>query len=135
MATKIGLTFSHTVCVCVGVYVFVRLKYMCTYYRAPKAREQRSSDCMWHSKTHVSAVSIAEGARAAVVGPICLGLHAASGEAASISISSQSNSLKFHIKVRNNYLYTFGKFQINRIDRTQTLPKRVVKIDIKATYL
>ena len=31
---------------CVGVYVFVRPKYnMCTYYRAPKARQQRSSDC------------------------------------------------------------------------------------------
>ena len=25
--------------------------------------------------------------------------------------------------------------EINRVDRTQTLPKRVVKIDIKATYL
>ena len=32
-------------CVCVGVYIFVRPKYMCTYYRAPKAREQRLSDC------------------------------------------------------------------------------------------
>ena len=32
-------------CVCVGVYVFVRPKYMCTYYRAPKGREQRSLDC------------------------------------------------------------------------------------------
>ena len=31
--------------VCVGVYVFVRPKYMCTYYQAPKARERRSSDC------------------------------------------------------------------------------------------
>ena len=28
-----------------GVYVFLGPKYMWTYYRAPKAREQRSSDC------------------------------------------------------------------------------------------
>ena len=93
MATKIGLTFSHTVCVCMGVYAFVRFKYMCTYYRAPKAREQRSSDCtrltakplaarvrgclcICQTLIYVYLVSSAEGAKASVVG-----LHAASGDA------------------------------------------------------
>ena len=36
---------SRACAVCVGVYVFVRPKYMCTYYQVPKAREQWSSDC------------------------------------------------------------------------------------------
>ena len=74
-----------------GVYVFLGPKYMWTYYRAPKAREQRSSDCTrlcaraWSfmylldlNKCVGSFFSSAEGARAAVVG-----LPAAGGEAAS----------------------------------------------------
>ena len=44
----------------------------------------------WHSKTYVSAVSSAEGARAAVVG-----LHAASGEAASIPIRQEITQNSF----------------------------------------
>ena len=43
------------------------------------------------------------------------------------SISSRSNSFKFHIKVRYSDLYIFSKFQINRFGRTQTLPNNVIK--------
>ena len=55
-----------------------------------------------------------------------------------ISINSKSSQpifLKFGRMVYNDNSSIPFEDEIDRVDRTQTLPKRVVKIDIKATYL
>ena len=51
------------------------------------------------------------------------------------SKSSQPIFMKFGRTVYNDKISVPFEDEIDRVDRTQTLPKRVVKIDIKATYL
>ena len=54
------------------------------------------------------------------------------------SINSKSSRpifMKFGRTVYNDKISVPFEDVIDHVDRTQTLPKRVVKIDIKATYL
>ena len=52
-----------------------------------------------------------------------------------ISKSSWPISMKFGRMMYNDIISVPFEDEINRVDRTQTSPKRVVKIDIKETYL
>ena len=61
---------------------------------------------------------------------VCLCVYHSMNSKSSCPILMKFGRMMYYDKIQVPF-----EDEINRIDRTQTLPKRVVKIDIKATYL
>ena len=71
-------------------------------------------------------------------GNIFIGVYLSVCECVCLAINSKMSwpiLMKFRRMMYYNKIQVPFEYEINRVDKMQTSPKRVVKIDIKATYL